>query len=306
MHYLYRITNQITGLIYIGYTKNIKKRWAGHRADAAQENPTYDLQRAIKEYGAANFIVEHIASSVSKSEGLKAEIILIRQYDSQNKLIGYNRTQGGETFPDEGVKKSADKRRGKPSHRRLFNDDQELQIINQYHNLLSLQQISTLYNCSVCAIIGVLERHHISRRTTSETNKGKRHPQTPETREKIDAAVKVAMKKRKKLSPEQEQEICDLYLSGLTLHQIEEQLSLSDVLIWRTLKRNDIQMRERKDYSPPKSAFPKGFVPYNKGSYKFSSEQIANIQADTRSLNQIAISYKTTVKTIKKYKTLLT
>jgi len=100
LHYLYKITNQINGKIYIGQSINTQKRWAGHKNQAKQPNPNQLISMAIKKYGTDAFEFEVIATCKSYEDANWTEEELIRQYSSLAKDDkGYNLSLGGETAP---------------------------------------------------------------------------------------------------------------------------------------------------------------------------------------------------------------
>lgn len=51
---IYKITNKITGHAYIGFSEDVKRRWADHRAEARLGN-SGPLYHAIRTYGLENF-----------------------------------------------------------------------------------------------------------------------------------------------------------------------------------------------------------------------------------------------------------
>jgi group I intron endonuclease len=92
--YLYRITNQINGKIYIGQSVNTKKRWQAHKnqAKAIGTGKTYSNQaisRAIAKYGSENFIFEVIACCKGQDNANNIETELGKQYNSETPT-GYN------------------------------------------------------------------------------------------------------------------------------------------------------------------------------------------------------------------------
>lgn len=100
MAYIYKITNQINGKVYIGKTINtIEERWKKHKQDYRREyckdRPFY---KAMNKYGPDNFIIEEIEQcDISILE--KREIYWIdyyRAYVGWDDCKGYNATLGGD------------------------------------------------------------------------------------------------------------------------------------------------------------------------------------------------------------------
>jgi group I intron endonuclease len=95
MHYLYRITNQLSGKVYIGQS-NSKRRWSQHLYFAKYPERTGQyIHRAMAKYGSENFIYEVIATCRTQKDANILEDVLIQQYDSRNNNKGYNLNAGG-------------------------------------------------------------------------------------------------------------------------------------------------------------------------------------------------------------------
>lgn len=96
MHYLYRITNQLNGKVYIGQTVDDKKRWGAHKSFARNPEKTGQyIHRAMAKYGIKNFTYEVIATCLTQEDVDVIEDILIIQYNSRNPEFGYNLKTGG-------------------------------------------------------------------------------------------------------------------------------------------------------------------------------------------------------------------
>lgn len=96
----YKITCLVNGKAYVGITvQGYMKRCSQHfkRPFGKHRGGEYDthLSRAVRAHGAAQFRIEHIASTTSFEDLLALEIILIAQHQTLWPL-GYNRTAGGE------------------------------------------------------------------------------------------------------------------------------------------------------------------------------------------------------------------
>jgi group I intron endonuclease len=100
MHYLYRITNQIDGKVYIGQTSNLSHRWAQHQY-CANDGKNSHLYNAMRKYGIIHFLFEEIACCKTVEDVDFIEILLIEQYDSRNREKGYNIHQGGNNQSGE-------------------------------------------------------------------------------------------------------------------------------------------------------------------------------------------------------------
>lgn len=93
---IYKITNKIDGMIYIGQTKrSLTTRWKQHCRCANGKLFCYKLQKAILEYGTENFTVEQIDVATTQEEADLKEIRWIAYYNST--ANGYNVSPGGKT-----------------------------------------------------------------------------------------------------------------------------------------------------------------------------------------------------------------
>lgn len=92
MAYIYKITNDINGKIYIGATEfSIKKRFEEHRRESFRASKIHrPLYEAIKKYGIEHFHVEQIEETDSPKT---REQYWIEYYGSFTD--GYNATMGG-------------------------------------------------------------------------------------------------------------------------------------------------------------------------------------------------------------------
>lgn len=95
--FIYKITNKINGKIYIGqvYNKSVQDRFDRHIREANPKHPIV-LDRAIYKYGKENFVCEQIDSANSLEELNQKEKYWIKFYNSTNRNIGYNLTDGGD------------------------------------------------------------------------------------------------------------------------------------------------------------------------------------------------------------------
>lgn len=115
---IYKITNRINGKVYIGQTTmSLKNRWKCHKSS----KDACVFHKAIKKYGAENFTVEQIDVAADADELNLKEKYWIAHYNSMIPN-GYNSTDGGDNFvlSDEIRKRMSEKRKGKPTGRRLI------------------------------------------------------------------------------------------------------------------------------------------------------------------------------------------
>lgn len=100
--YIYKITNQINGKVYIGQSiKSIKERFKRHINDAMNNILDTHFARAIRKYGADVFLLELIDEAENQEELNEKEKYYIQKYNSINE--GYNETDalykcGGNTY----------------------------------------------------------------------------------------------------------------------------------------------------------------------------------------------------------------
>lgn len=107
--WIYKITNIINNKVYIGQSiRPIEDRFKRHINDAINNILDTHFARAIRKYGAENFVIEAIDEASDQDELNQKEQFWIRKYDSINS--GYNETDaiykcGGNTYnsktPDE-------------------------------------------------------------------------------------------------------------------------------------------------------------------------------------------------------------
>lgn len=91
-YYIYKVTNNINGKIYIGQTNNFEKRKREH---ILEKDDNSIFHKALRKYGAENFTWQVIDFCNSKKQIDGMERFYILKYKSF-KPNGYNMTKGGD------------------------------------------------------------------------------------------------------------------------------------------------------------------------------------------------------------------
>ena len=93
---IYKITNIVSGKIYIGQTKNLKERWRVHCYWAKVGRGGAPIHKAIRSYGKDSFKVEVLVDKISREYANIKEVELIALYKANHRDFGYNVTIGGK------------------------------------------------------------------------------------------------------------------------------------------------------------------------------------------------------------------
>lgn len=170
---VYQVTNKVNGKIYIGITKySLKKRWGEHLSNSRINNgfpSNTSLCRAIRKYGADNFIPEQICSVLDNRSLGDVERFVIHQRRPE-----YNQTGGGEITKGRRILSSEARQRISKQKRALWQDPQRREKL-----LASLAKAQSIPYTEA------------RRQRLSILSKGRRH--TIEAREKMSA---IAMRNR--------------------------------------------------------------------------------------------------------------
>lgn len=155
MGFIYKITNDVNGKVYIGKTLNtVESRWKEHCHDKDRRNmENRPLYRAMNKYGLEHFSIETIEECYENLE--EREIYWIKYYNSYvgwPDSNGYNATFGGD---------------GKP----YVNYDE---IIQWAKNGKTQIEIAEIVGCCVDTVVKALTQAHI---------------QMPEYKEHVSIAV---------------------------------------------------------------------------------------------------------------------
>ena len=94
--YIYQITNNINGKIYIGFATDVKRRWRAHCHRALRLNSQLPLYRAIRKHGVDKFELAVLYTCRNAKYCLDVmEPYFIGILHSNNKEFGYNLAEGG-------------------------------------------------------------------------------------------------------------------------------------------------------------------------------------------------------------------
>ena len=96
---IYKITNKITGKVYIGKTvNNIEHRFEQHKENCKRETNLMYLYASMRKYGVDNFEIEFV-DSVDSNDWKYWENYYIKKFNSHYSMGGYNLTWGGDYNP---------------------------------------------------------------------------------------------------------------------------------------------------------------------------------------------------------------
>lgn len=145
--YIYKITNNINGKIYIGFTsRTVDIRFTEHKKCSRYLNKKYKddkskivyLYRAMNKYGEENFSVEQIYEIQDHEDESLVEKNFISRYNAQNPNIGYNISDGGDAPP---------KSYGESNYMAKLSDEEVEEVVEYLkESSLSLSSIAEKFN----------------------------------------------------------------------------------------------------------------------------------------------------------------
>lgn len=138
MYQIYKITNQKNGMVYIGSSIEVERRWRQHKEASINEKDhhyNYPLMIAFREFGIANFTFEVIDTLPDHQAMIKAEHDWIIK---ENCVVpnGYNQThQTNSPLLDPAIaKKMSDTKRAKYG-KRVCEIDEDKNILEVWNSL---------------------------------------------------------------------------------------------------------------------------------------------------------------------------
>lgn len=112
MFTIYKVTSKSTGKSYIGVTNQpVSRRWYQHQRLAFAKHNNCHFHKAIRKYGAVDFVVEEIFQGFDDLNRKECERFFISEYDTYHN--GYNGTEGGEDFTSSDYQRELQMRRVK-------------------------------------------------------------------------------------------------------------------------------------------------------------------------------------------------
>lgn len=138
MYQIYKITNQKNGMVYIGSSIEVERRWRQHKEASINEKDhhyNYPLMIAFREFGIANFTFEVIDTLPTWEAMIEAEHNWILK---ENCVVpnGYNQTDKTDSpmFDPSIAKKMSDTKREKYG-KRVCEIDSTKNILNIWNSL---------------------------------------------------------------------------------------------------------------------------------------------------------------------------
>lgn len=138
MYQIYKITNQKNGMVYIGSSIEVERRWRQHKEASINEKDhhyNYPLMVAFREFGIANFTFEVIDTLPTWEAMIEAEHNWILK---ENCVVpnGYNQTDKTDSpmFDPAIAKKMSDTKRAKYG-KRVCEIDSTKNILNIWNSL---------------------------------------------------------------------------------------------------------------------------------------------------------------------------
>ena len=211
-HNCYIITNILNNKIYIGIThRDIKDRFKEHiklsRRKADDQKTA--IAFAIKKYGKENFKIELLGIYENRKLAFNAEIVFIKQYNSNNIKFGYNETEGGDGGPIM-VK---------------YKKELIISILEDYVSGIGLKDLSIKYKIGYHSVFDITRRRvgSLYELPVELENKLKNIKNNSSKRRKIDKKLLI--------------KIINEYIIGKSLQYISDKYLLSINTTWNAINR---------------------------------------------------------------------
>lgn len=167
MIYIYILRNKINNKLYIGQTNNLKKRAREHKAKDRLKTKKTHLYFAINKYGFNNFEMISIEEWDDPKEADESEEFWIQFFQTRNKGIGYNISEGGKV--NRGFKHTEKFKINKSKQMKIYfqnnrphNAKLSKNIISQIRDLfltgnISYRKLSKQFNIDKKSIVNIVK-----------------------------------------------------------------------------------------------------------------------------------------------------
>lgn len=184
---VYKATNTINSKVYVGQTvRTLNQRVSEHKHNAKYKKKEFShLYSAINKYGWESFEWEILEVCANKEKLGIAEVKWIARYQSNNRLIGYNKSTGGE-FNSSGVVRTDEQKR-KISAALRHNPKQGVKIYNkkglaqtgERNNRAKLGvedicEIKTIFRFSAMTDVEIAKMYGVQRQAIGKIRNGQR------------------------------------------------------------------------------------------------------------------------------------
>jgi group I intron endonuclease len=241
MYYIYTIQNRLNLKIYIGLSKDYKRRWAKHKYSARcvdlgkktlKDNGIQVIHCAMAKHGIDNFEFQVIEEFETLNEVCEAEDFWIEFFNTRNRYFGYNIARGGNSPPLEGLL-------GADNPLSPLTKEIEQEIIEKYtEEQLSAQQIAENYDFGAGPIYKTLNRFNINKRNAGFYREG-------------------VSPTNKLFTDEEEKAICERYTNEqLPITQLAGIYKCTESCVFNILKRHNTPILGNAVFSKGKHHSP--------------------------------------------------
>ena len=220
---IYKITNTANGMVYVGQSRNLRKRITEHKRDLRKGTHRNDkLQKAYNKYGAKAFVYE-IIENCSLEELNEKEIFWCNELQALDRYKGYNLGEAGGQ-PMLGRHHTLEARKKMSEYRKVHAIGEGNGFYGKKHSKETLAKISK-------ALKGKLvgEKNGMYNRCGIFSPSFGKHPSL-ETRKKMrenHADFTGEKHPRAKFTEEEVKHIIDLLLSGVPTKKVASDYGVS-------------------------------------------------------------------------------
>lgn len=256
---IYKITNKINNKVYIGKSKNIKKRHSEHRNELRKnEHVNNYLQNAWNKYGEENFEFSILEECETDKDLNDREIFFIKEYKSHMRDCGYNLSTGGEggSLSEETKNKIRNTNRGKGTN-------------------LSYVDIKNIKLSLACCIDRkeIIKKYNISKAVVDQIAMGKSFSYV------LSELNETIYNLKKKLINERNDYIIKLFNEGNRIVDIVNITGYSESIVEKCVYNRTKSVEETKNKY--QLIYDKVYELYSNGENKFSISKILDISPST-------------------------